>query len=195
MKPGRQTELTRDTMHYFPISSVLDHGHQPPRQDGSEQGQVFFPNNVSFACEDWALHVPSSSSSDQCRYDTVLALSVVKWVHLQHLDTGLRRFFIKCNLSLRLSGHLVLEIQPWQSYERAVKPKKSPQLAENLARLNIRPEEHFNGLLEELGLAMVATSDALPRRISIYQKVKDLHGELTSEAEASKGRYNISPSD
>ncbi|KAI9778054.1 MAG: hypothetical protein M1816_004282 [Peltula sp. TS41687] len=182
IQPGRQTELTRDSMHYFPVSSVLDHGHQPPSQGGSEQDQALFPNNVSFACEDWAVHLPSPFSTGERKYDTILALSVIKWIHLQHHDTGLRRFFLKCNLSLRLGGHLVLEIQPWQSYEKAIKPNKSPHLAENLALLEIRPEEHFDSLLEELGLAMVATSDALPRRISIYQKVKDLHEELAFHA-------------
>lgn len=176
MKPGRPTELTHDSMHYFPVSSVLDHGHRPLRQEDDEGERVSFPNNVKFVCEDWALHL-SSPSNGQRRHDTVLALSVVKWIHLQHLDTGLRRFFTKVNFSLRLGGHFVLEIQPWQSYEKAIKPNKSPHLAENLVRLEIRPEQHFDGLLEELGLAKVATSDALPRRISIYRKVKDISDE------------------
>lgn len=180
IKPGRPTELTQDTMHYFPVSSVLDHGHRPLRQNVGEREQLSFPNNVSFACEDWALHL-ASSATGQRRYDTVLALSVVKWIHLQHLDTGLRRFFTKCSLVLHLGGHLVLEIQPWKSYENAIKPNKSPHLAENLAQLKLRPEDHFDDLLQELGLVRAATSDDLPRRISIYRKVEDLQGESISD--------------
>lgn len=69
--------------NYFPISSILEHGHRP-YPEGSNFKK--FPCNVEFRCEDWSkASIPESGS-----YDVILALSMVKWVHLQHLDEGKR---------------------------------------------------------------------------------------------------------
>ncbi|KAI9810704.1 MAG: hypothetical protein M1832_001213 [Thelocarpon impressellum] len=149
---------------YFPVSSVLDHGHRrpPPEQAAAEPA---FPRNVRFVCEDWVA-TPAAPRA----YTLVLALSVVKWIHLAHLDAGLRRFFRKCAASLGPGGHLVLEVQPWASYEKAVAPKKAPHLAGNLARLQIRPDA-FTGMLSGEGFAHVAESEELPRKICVYRKL------------------------
>lgn len=69
--------------NYFPISSVIEHGHRPYPEDSVA---AKFPHNVEFHCEDWA----RTSISEAGPYDVVLALSMVKWVHLQHLDEGKR---------------------------------------------------------------------------------------------------------
>ena len=169
MKPGEPAGSTL----YFPVSSVLEHGHRPSlrRGEGVEQDDVsVLSNDVRFDCEDWV--VVDASSPRQRRYDTILALSVVKWIHLQHLDAGLARFFSKCQTSLHLHGYLILEVQPWSSYEKAVRPHKSPHLAANLTQLEIRPDD-FDDILLGLGFVKVRTSDELPRRIDIYQKVEE----------------------
>lgn len=67
--------------NYFPISSVMEHGHRPYPEDPVATN---FPRNVGFRCEDWA----KTSIPGVGLYDVVLALSMVKWVHLQHLDEG-----------------------------------------------------------------------------------------------------------
>ncbi|KAL0632576.1 hypothetical protein Q9L58_008553 [Maublancomyces gigas] len=152
--------------NYFPISSVMEHGHRPYPEDPVP---TKFPRNVEFHCEDWA----KTSISEAGSYDVVLALSMVKWVHLQHLDEvmtkGLREFFGKCHSSLRLSGYFVLEPQEWASYERAVKKNKS--LGGNLQKLKIRPE-HFESVLKEIGFNFLqkAEGKGLKRNIFIYQK-------------------------
>lgn len=170
--------LDETTIDYFPISAILDHGHRAPPSsadsgrdqdhptggDAADAAALAFPANVHFTCEDWVLTPPAAS-----RFDVILALSVVKWIHLQHLDAGLQAFFRKCGRSLRTGGHLVLELQPWSSYERAIRPTKSPQLAPNFARLKFRPDD-FEGLLAREGFGLVSASDALPRRIEIYRK-------------------------
>ena len=125
-----------------------------------------FPQNVHFVCEDWML-TPTSSTP---QYDIILALSVVKWLHLQYLDQGLLSFFHKCGQSLRAQGYLVIELQLWSSYEKAVKPGKSPLLAPNLAELSLRPDD-FDDLLAKEGFEVVASSDHLPRKITIYRKL------------------------
>lgn len=70
-----------ERINYFPISSVLHHGHRPYPED---LDSTRLPRNVAFRCEDWA-KIPISEPES---YDVILALSMVKWVHLQHLDEG-----------------------------------------------------------------------------------------------------------
>ena len=175
----------RDTVLYFPISSVLDHGHRPPpdprrlrrlSRDGSGGEPLGFPDNVEFRVEDWALDVPVAGTDGQGAppqgpYDTILALSVVKWIHLSRLDAGLERFLSRCGTSLRPEGYLVIELQPWSSYRAAVtKPHKAPHLAGNLAKLRLGPDD-LGRLLLDRGLVELARSDVLPRPVHIYRKV------------------------
>lgn len=54
-------------------------------------------------------------------YDFVLALSITKWIHLNHGDDGLKRFFKKIFLNLKPGGCLLLEPQSWSSYKKKAK--------------------------------------------------------------------------
>lgn len=164
------------TVDYFPLSAILQHGY---RSKDRQQKRPTAHKNANFAVaptswpcvkfisEDWAI---SKNPATAGPYDIILALSVIKWIHLEHLDEGLERFFSKCSSSLLPGGYLVLEIQPWESYEKAIHPKKAPHFGERLQRLNYRPETSFTELLTRQGLVHCVTSEALPRRISVYRK-------------------------
>jgi 7SK snRNA methylphosphate capping enzyme len=132
---------------------------------------------VEFFCEDWATSKNDKTSGP---FDVILALNVVKWIHLQHLDQGLETFFRKCASSLKAGGYFVIEVQPWKSYLSAIHPKKAPHFKGNLELLKHRPETSYTELLEQNGLIHVATSEELPRRISVYRKEEELRGGLTS---------------
>lgn len=169
------THETARATDYFPISAVLQHGHRSQHlvsrdaiaQTSDSAISPFQWPEVTFVCEDWAV---SNNPATSGPFHVLLALSVVKWIHLEHLDEGLEAFFKKCASSLVEGGYLVLEIQPWKSYEKAVGPKKSPHFRENLKRIKHRPETSFTELLEQHGLFHFAMSEELPRRISVYRK-------------------------
>jgi 7SK snRNA methylphosphate capping enzyme len=100
----------------------------------------------------------------------ILALSVIKWIHLEHLDHGLDVFFDKCASNLAPGGHLVIELQMWDSYLKAIRPHHSPHFAGNLKKLVYRPETSFDELLATRGLELCASSTELARRINVYRK-------------------------
>ncbi|KAG9189453.1 7SK snRNA methylphosphate capping enzyme [Alternaria panax] len=156
---------------YFPISAVLTHGYRIEPQNKAARTPSTASaawSHVTFFSADWA--VPSSQDMEPS-YDVILALSVIKWIHLEHRDTGLVAFFGKCSSSLRTGGYLVIELQAWDSYQKAVRPNHSPHFHETLKELELRPDTSFDHLLANHGLQLCASSDALPRRINVYRKI------------------------
>jgi len=57
-------------------------------------------------------------------------------------------FFYRIYDLLQDDGFLILEYQPWTSYERAVKNRKQEKIYQNYCQLSIRPE-HFESILED----------------------------------------------
>eukprot|EP00250_Pteridium_aquilinum_P025879 c3177_g1_i1 orf=19-1080(+) len=99
---------------------------------------------VSFKAENFVTHVEA-----QPTYDTVLCLSVTKWVHLNWGDNGLIKLFAKIRNLLRPGGILVLEPQPWKSY------KSNYQISEvvrrNFHEIVLRPDQFKEVLLDRVG--------------------------------------------
>ncbi|OAK97388.1 Bin3-domain-containing protein [Phaeosphaeriaceae sp. SRC1lsM3a] len=163
------TQHTERSVDWFPMSAVLKYGYIEPefhslRSSIGPTASLQRPR-VSFYAADWATDQDLTGS-----YDVILALSVIKWIHLEHLDQGLKSFFAKCATSLAPGGNLVIELQTWESYEKAVRPNKAPHFLANFKQLQYRPETSFDQLLADEGLTLCASSDALKRPIKIYRR-------------------------
>lgn len=51
-------------------------------------------------------------------FDTVLCLSLTKWIHLNWGDEGVKNLFRRIFAHLRPGGCLILEAQAYQSYSK-----------------------------------------------------------------------------
>ncbi|CAI6337304.1 unnamed protein product [Periconia digitata] len=148
---------------YFPMSAVLRYGHNPSPPAPSLSAWAC----PTFIAADWLISTEPVLAGP---YDIILALNVIKWIHLEHLDDGLVAFFRKCQASLAPGGCLVIQLQTWESYEKAVRPNAAPHFAGNLKKLQYRPDTSFAKLLQDEGLSLFTSSSQLRRHINIYRK-------------------------
>lgn len=107
-------------------------------------------------------------------YDTVLCLSVTKWIHLNWGDDGLIKFFSKILSILRPEGLLILEPQPWKSY--ASKRNVSEVARKNFREIQLRPEAFPELLIEKIGfkssveLKVPSSNTGFNRPLFLYRK-------------------------
>lgn len=52
------------------------------------------------------------------QFDTIICLSLTKWIHLNWGDPGLTRLLLKIYNSLKIGGRLILDIHDWKSYKK-----------------------------------------------------------------------------
>ncbi|EEB05545.2 Bin3 family protein [Schizosaccharomyces japonicus yFS275] len=114
-----QCETMLERANFYPISAVKKFSRRPLAFIAENKDE--FPLNVEFFHGNILQWTPPS----RCRrFDTILAFSVVKWIHLNFGDNGLLDFFEQVSQLLRPEGTFVLELQEWKSYEKAA--KKNP---------------------------------------------------------------------
>lgn len=132
---------------------------QISRDSGSDvEGKFKDPDlleRVHFRTQNFIQKFPSDLDAT---YDTVLCLSVTKWVHLNWGDEGLIRLFAKIWQVMRPGGILLLEPQPWKSYER--KRLVSQVAVENFRDIVLKPGDFRDILLDKIGfrsMEMIST--------------------------------------
>ena len=92
----------------------------------------------------------------KAEYDTIIAFSVTKWIHLNHGDEGLKRFFKRLYRTLHSGGRLILEPQPWSSYR--VKRRMTKDILETYNHIEFKPTDFVSYLLSaEVGFATCMT--------------------------------------
>ncbi|KAF6250319.1 Bicoid-interacting protein 3-domain-containing protein [Scenedesmus sp. NREL 46B-D3] len=122
-------------------------------------GQIKALTRVSFKAGNWLEQGCASN-----KYEVVTCFSVSKWVHLNWGDDGLIKLFHKFYRCLAPGGLLVLEPQPWKSYQAAVHkqggtaaPFSKPE------QLKLRPEGFLDFLTQRVGFVLVQQLSAVSR--------------------------------
>lgn len=116
-----------------------------------------FPNNLYFVEHNYVLAKDELVDKQQAFFDTIVCLSVTKWIHLNYRDAGLKRFFRRIYKHLKPGGLLVLEVQPFDNYGR--RKKMSDRLRANYYTIKFKPDQFDEYLLsEEVGFKRILTS-------------------------------------
>lgn len=109
------------------------------------------------------------------KYDTILCLSVTKWIQLNFGDDGLKRAFKRMYSQLRPGGHLILEPQPFEGYSR--RKKLTPQISQNFWNIKLFPKLFTDYLLsQEVGFKSVRlisnpkSEKGFSRPIQVFEK-------------------------
>lgn len=133
-----------------------------------------YPFNVSFQVAN-ALNLPKGASSTPSdKYDTILCLSLTKWVHLNFGDEGLLKLFENIKENLAIGGTLILENQSLKSYTK--KAKQFPRFKKTMANLKLKPENFESEVLKGLGFMKVSSlkslnSTSFKRDLLVYKLV------------------------
>ena len=116
-----------------------------------------FPNNILFVEHNYVLSKDELVDRQKAFFDTIVCLSVTKWIHLNYRDAGLKRFFRRMYNHLHEGGVLVLEVQPFDNYHR--KKKLSDRLRSNFDSIRFKPDQFNEFLLsEEVGFKKIIYS-------------------------------------
>ncbi|KFM78994.1 7SK snRNA methylphosphate capping enzyme, partial [Stegodyphus mimosarum] len=165
----------------FPISFVLSYGPVAQALDPKSRYPAGnFPFNVQFIQGNYIL--PSYDiSQEEPYFDTILCLSLTKWVHLNWGDDGIKRLFNRIYAHLRPAGKLILEAQAFSSYAR--KKKITEEIFEHYKSIKFKPEMFNEYLVNEVGFESCELIDT-PAHSSqgfsrpIYLFTKGDHGNI-----------------
>lgn len=162
-------------MESFPMSMPILYGPITNIKPNPLESNDIFPNNILFYTTNYVPENDECLSQQKPQYDCILCLSLTKWIHLNWGDDGLKRMFRRIFLHLHPGGRLILEPQPWSTYQK--KSKMTPQIFENYKSIRFKPE-HFNEyLLRDVGFKSCEflgtpehKSKGFQRPIYMYQK-------------------------
>ncbi|KAL8574871.1 hypothetical protein ACOMHN_044893 [Nucella lapillus] len=144
---SHQTKANMYQEEKFPVSTT-EYGPIEPLPALTNPSNIF-PKNVMFMQGNYVLKSDEELDHVKEEYDTILALSITKWIHLNHGDDGLKRVFHRIYQQLRPGGHLILEPQTWASYRR--RKKLTAKIYENYNKIQLKPNDFATYLTETVG--------------------------------------------
>lgn len=151
-----------------------------------------FPNNIAFKQCNYVLSNENLLELEEPRYDTILCLSVTKWIHLNFGDDGLKRAFKRMYKQLRDGGTLILEAQDWKSYKR--RKTLTSEINAHYKQIQLFPKMFHDYLLSsEIGfeksfpieLPQAHSANGFKRPIMAYKKSQTQNQAGKAESVAS----------
>jgi len=104
---------------------------------------------VSFRGEDYYKSIRNET------FDVILCLSVVKWIHVNYGDDGIKRLFEKISMQLTQGGLFIFEPQPWSSYIKN-QGKFTKEIRTIIQQIKVLPTD-FPALIEAQGLELISS--------------------------------------
>lgn len=167
-----QNPSSQSSCDQYPILNYVNSG--PIASSKLVEG-CQFPNNLIFVEHNY---VPSNDelvSRQKSHFDTIICLSVTKWIHLNYCDDGLRRFFKRVYNHLKPDGLFILEAQPIDNYSR--RKRTSDRLKANFYSIKFKPEDFDSYLLNDVGFRQIIYESkteheckGFKRPIKVFQK-------------------------
>lgn len=152
---------------FFPMSMPISYGPVdiPGFTKNKHKG---FPYNVIFVQGNYVLENDSLLCAEQTQFDTILCLSITKWIHLNFGDAGLKQTFKRMHAQLRPGGVLVLEPQGWASYTK--KKNLTERIHKNYHSIEFRPHNFTQYLLSTVGFCQCEVVSIPPHPSKGFQR-------------------------
>lgn len=152
---------------FFPMSMPISYGPVdiPGFTKNKHKG---FPYNVIFVQGNYVLENDSLLCAEQTQFDTILCLSITKWIHLNFGDAGLKQAFKRMHAQLRPGGVLILEPQGWASYTK--KKNLTERIYKNYHNIEFRPHNFTQYLLSTIGFCQCEVVSIPPHPSKGFQR-------------------------
>ncbi|ESO82621.1 hypothetical protein LOTGIDRAFT_109009 [Lottia gigantea] len=175
----------------FPVSNNVVFGpmEAPPLIKCSRSESSIFPQNIVFKQGNYVLENEDQLSLVKEEYDTILALSISKWIHLNNGDEGIKIFFKRIHKHLRPGGRLILEPQPWASYKK--RKNLTPNINYNFQNIKLKPEQFRDYLLAEVGFHKCEVIDVVNHKAKGFRRPIQVYTK--SESSESANEPNKTP--
>ncbi|XP_077276603.1 7SK snRNA methylphosphate capping enzyme [Temnothorax americanus] len=153
---------------FFPMSMPISYGPVDIPGFTKNKQHKGFPYNVTFVQGNYVLENDSLLCAEQTQFDTILCLSITKWIHLNFGDAGLKQAFKRMHAQLRPGGVLVLEPQGWASYTK--KKNLTERIYKNYHSIEFRPHNFTQYLLSTVGFCKCEVVSISPHPSKGFQR-------------------------